>query len=78
MLKSVGPFGKSESFAVNFVNAFTYYATVMDLISWERDVANGLQDPTLPEEVKAQALLDKVEIQNRFSTLRSMTGSNSF
>jgi hypothetical protein len=50
----------------------------MELISWEKDVTNGLQDPTLPEEVKAQALLDKVEIQTRFSTLRSMTGSNSF
>ena len=78
MLKQVGPFGKSESFAANFVNSFVYYSTVMELISWEKDVSNGLQDPTLPEEIKAQALLDKVEIQTRFSTLRSMTGSNNF
>lgn len=78
MLKSIGPFGKSERFAVNFVNSFTYYAAVMELISWEKDVASGLQDPTLPEDVKAQALLDKVEIQTQFSALRSMTGSNNF
>ena len=78
MLKQIGPFGKSESFAVNLINSFSYYSAVMELISWEKDVSNGLQDPTLPEEVKAQALLDKVEIQTRFDTLRSLTGSNNF
>tara|TARA_B100000700_G_C15043148_1_gene856398 strand:- start:1017 stop:1250 length:234 start_codon:yes stop_codon:yes gene_type:complete len=70
----VGLFKNAEDFAANLVQTFVFYSAITELIDWMSDVEAGLDDPTLPDEVKAQAMLDYNQIQKHVS---QFTGSMS-
>ena len=63
----VGPFKNAEGFAENFIKMLQFNTAVIELMDWMTDVQAGLNDPDLPESVKAQVVMDWKEIQQQFS-----------
>ena len=63
----VGPFKDAECFVDNFVKMLAFNCAVIELMEWMSDVQAGLDDPTLPADVKAQAIVDYDEIEKRFN-----------
>ena len=68
----VGLFKSAEDFATNLIATLTFYSAVTELVDWMEDVEAGMSDPTLPEDVKAQVLVDYNHIQKHFN---QFTGS---
>ena len=71
-ISPVGPFGKAGKFAENMLQSLILNVAIFELIDWAEEVQAGMQDETLPEEVKAQIAVDYNEIQRRYNQL---TGS---
>lgn len=65
----VGPFKKAEEFADSFAKMIIFNSAVVELMDWMSDVEAGLNDPTLPEEVKAQVKIDYNEIEKKFTQI---------
>ncbi|MBC8408640.1 MAG: hypothetical protein H8E12_07975 [Rhodobacteraceae bacterium] len=59
-------------FATRFINSLMLNAAIVELIEWSIDVDLGLNDMTLPDEIRKQALFDYREIEKQFT---QMTGS---
>jgi len=68
-IEQVGPFAKAGVFAENFVQMLIFNSSVFELMEWMDEVEAGLNDPTLPREVKEQVLVDYNEIKRRFSAI---------
>ena len=71
----VGLFRDAENFVNNFVKMLEFNSEVIELMDWMRDVQAGLDDPTLPDDVKAQAIIDYNEIQKRFDAFSTSMAS---
>lgn len=68
-VNDVGPLSEAGKFVENFVSMLVFNAAVFELIEWMEDVEAGLNDPTLPADVKAQVFVDYNEIQKRFNKI---------
>ena len=65
----VGPFASAGKFAENMLKTLIFNTTVFELMDWAQEVQAGMSDDTLPDEVKAQVLVDYKEVQRRFEQL---------
>lgn len=68
-INDVGPFKEAGKFAENFNNMLIFNAAVFELMDWMEDVEAGLKDPSLPEDVRAQVIVDYSEIKKRFNEI---------
>jgi len=68
----VGPFKSAEGFVSNLIKTLTFYSAVTELVDWMEDVEAGMSDPSLPDDVKAQVIVDYNHIQKHFN---QFTGS---
>ena len=68
-LPSVGPFASAGKFAENMLQTLIFNTMVFELMDWAAEVELGLNDDTLPDDVKKQVLVDKNEIQRRFNSI---------
>ena len=69
LTKPVGPFSSVGKFANNMLQTMIFNTMVYELLDWAEEVESAKTDPTLPEEVKAQVIVDYGEIQRRFSQI---------
>lgn len=65
-------FVNANLFATKFVNSLMLNVAIIELVDWSTDVDNGLNDMTLPDEIREQVLFDYREIEKQFT---QMTGS---
>jgi len=65
----VGPFGAAGKFAESMVEMLIFNTTIFELMDWAKEVEIGMNDDSLPAEVRAQVLVDYKEIQRKFSQL---------
>jgi len=73
IIKSVGPLGEASQFATRLYSSLAVNLVIAELATWLTTVEMGLNDPRLPQEIKAEAQKDFVDINARFNQL---TGSN--
>ena len=73
IIKDVGPLGEANQFADRLYSTLAVNLVIAELATWLNDVEIGLNDPSLPQEIKAEVKKDFVDINARFNQL---TGSN--
>ena len=73
ILKSVGPLGDASQFATRLYSSLAINLAIAELATWLNDVEMGLNDPSLPHEIKTEVQKDFIDINARFNQL---TGSN--